>query len=125
MGDRGGDWEHGWGPQDDEPSIAAIHRGLELGLNWIDTAAAYGFGRSESVVGRALASVEDRPYVFTKCGLLPGPGGKVVNSLGRDSLRRECEASLARLGVDAIDLYQIHWPRPDEDLEEAWSPSPS
>jgi aryl-alcohol dehydrogenase-like predicted oxidoreductase len=100
-------------------------RGLELGLNWIDTAAACGFERSESVVGRALAGVEDRPCVFAKCGLLPGPGGRVVNSLGRDSLRREREAGLARLGVDAIDLYQIHWPRPDEDLEEAWSTSPS
>jgi aryl-alcohol dehydrogenase-like predicted oxidoreductase len=117
----GGDWEFGWGPQDDEESIAAIHHALELGVNWIDTAAAYGFGRSEEVVGRALAGVEDRPYVFTKCSLLEGPGRTVAHSLKRDSIRREAEASLARLGVDAIDLYQIHWPNPEEDLEEGWS----
>jgi aryl-alcohol dehydrogenase-like predicted oxidoreductase len=117
----GGDWEFGWGPQDDEESIAAIHHALELGVNWIDTAAAYGFGRSEEVVGRALAGLEERPYVFTKCSLLEGPGRTVAHSLKRDSIRREAEASLTRLGVDAIDLYQIHWPNPEEDLEEGWS----
>ena len=117
----GGGWEFGWGPQDDDESIAAIHHALELGINWIDTAAAYGFGRSEAVVGRALEGLEDRPYVFTKASLLEGPGRTVAHSLKRDSIRREAEASLDRLGVDAIDLYQIHWPIPEEDIEEGWS----
>jgi aryl-alcohol dehydrogenase-like predicted oxidoreductase len=117
----GGGWEFGWGPQDDEESIAAIHHALDLGINWIDTAAAYGFGRSEEVVGRALEGVKGRPYVFTKCSLLEGRGRKVVHSLRRDSIRREAEASLARLRVDAIDLYQIHWPNPAQDIEEGWS----
>jgi aryl-alcohol dehydrogenase-like predicted oxidoreductase len=117
----GGDWEFGWGPQEDEESVAAIHRAIALGFNWIDTAAAYGFGRSEAVVGRALEGVADRPYVFTKCALVEGPGRTVVNRLGRDSILREAEGSLERLGVDAIDLYQIHWPNPDEDIEEGWA----
>jgi aryl-alcohol dehydrogenase-like predicted oxidoreductase len=117
----GGGWEFGWGPQDDEDSIAAIHRALELGVNWIDTAAAYGFGRSELVVGRALENLEDRPYVFTKASLLEGPRRQVAHSLERESILREAEASLERLRVDAIDLYQIHWPIPDEDIEEGWS----
>ena len=117
----GGGWEFGWGPQEDEQSIAAIHRALELGVNWIDTAAAYGFGRSEQVVGRALEGLQDRPYVFTKCSLLEGPGRRVVHSLKRDSILREAEASLERLGIDAIDLYQIHWPNPESDIEEGWS----
>jgi len=117
----GGDWEFGWGAQEDEESIAAIHRALELGVNWIDTAAAYGFGHSEEVVGRALAGLADRPYVFTKCSLLEGPDRTVVHSLKRDSVVREAEASLSRLGVDAIDLHQIHWPDPDVDIEEGWA----
>jgi aryl-alcohol dehydrogenase-like predicted oxidoreductase len=117
----GGDWEFGWGPQDGEDSIAAIHRALEQGINWIDTAAAYGFGRSEQMVGRALQGVAERPYVFTKCSLLPGPGRTVAHSLKRDSVLREASASLERLGVDAIDLYQIHWPIPVEDIEEGWA----
>jgi aryl-alcohol dehydrogenase-like predicted oxidoreductase len=117
----GGGWEFGWGPQADDESITAIHRALDLGVNWIDTAAAYGFGRSEQVVGRALHGVSDRPYVFTKCSLLEGPGRRVVHSLKRDSILREAEASLERLGIDAIDLYQIHWPIPEEDIEEGWS----
>jgi aryl-alcohol dehydrogenase-like predicted oxidoreductase len=117
----GGGWEFGWGPQEDDESIAAIHRALELGVNWIDTAAAYGFGRSETVVGRALEGMTDRPYVFTKCSLLEGPGRRVEHSLERDSVLREAEASLARLGIDAIDLYQIHWPIPEEDIEEGWA----
>ncbi len=117
----GGDWKFGWGPQEDEESIAAIHRALELGVNWIDTAAAYGFGRSEEVVGRALEGIRERPLVFTKCALLEGPGREVLHSLERDSIHREAEASLARLGVDAIDLYQIHWPVPAQDVEEGWS----
>jgi aryl-alcohol dehydrogenase-like predicted oxidoreductase len=117
----GGGWEFAWGAQDDEDSIAAIHRALELGVNWIDTAAAYGLGHSEEIVGRALEGVQARPFVFTKASLLDGGGGRIVNSLKRDSIRREVEASLSRLGVEAIDLYQIHWPVPDEDLEEGWS----
>jgi aryl-alcohol dehydrogenase-like predicted oxidoreductase len=119
----GGGWEFGWGPQDDEDSIAAIHRALELGVNWIDTAAAYGFGRSEKIVGRALEglSEEERPYVFTKASLVEGPGRTVLHNLKRDSILREVGDSLERLGVDAIDLYQIHWPDPDEDIEEGWA----
>ena len=117
----GGGWEWGWGAQSDEESVAAIHRALELGINWIDTAAQYGFGHSEQVVGRALAGLEPRPYVFTKCSQLEGPDGTTVHSLKRDSIRRECEGALERLGVDAIDLYQIHFPIPDEELEEGWT----
>jgi len=119
----GGGWEFGWGSQEDDESIAAIHRALEHGVNWIDTAAAYGFGHSEEVVGRALEGLGDkrRPYVFTKASLVPGPGGRVLNSLKRDSILREAGDSLERLGVDAIDLYQIHWPIPDGDIEEGWS----
>jgi aryl-alcohol dehydrogenase-like predicted oxidoreductase len=117
----GGGWEFGWGPQEDDQSIAAIHHALEQGVNWIDTAAAYGFGHSEAVVGRALRGVSERPYVFTKASLLEGPGRRVVHSLKRDSILREAHASLERLGVDAIDLYQIHWPNPDADIEEGFS----
>jgi aryl-alcohol dehydrogenase-like predicted oxidoreductase len=117
----GGGWDWSWGGQDDEESVAAIHRALELGVNWIDTAAQYGFGHSEEVVGRAIAGLAERPYVFTKCGQPEGPDRTTVRSLRRDSLRRELEGSLARLGVDAIDLWQIHFPIPDEDIEEGWS----
>jgi aryl-alcohol dehydrogenase-like predicted oxidoreductase len=114
-------YEFAWGEQDDDESLAAIGRALDLGVNWIDTAAVYGFGHSEAVVGRALAGRRERPYVFTKASLLDGGGGRVAHSLKRDSLRREVEASLARLGVDAIDLYQIHWPDPEPDIEEGWA----
>src|SRR5205085_3947151 len=117
----GGGWEFGWGPQEDEESIAAIHHAIDQGSNWIDTAAAYGFGHSEEVVGRALHGLSERPYVFTKASLLEGPGRRVVHSLKRDSILREAHASLERLGIDAIDLYQIHWPIPDQDIEEGWS----
>jgi aryl-alcohol dehydrogenase-like predicted oxidoreductase len=117
----GGGWEFGWGPQEDEESIQTIRRALELGVNWIDTAAAYGFGHSETVVGRALAGMTDRPLVFTKASLVEGPGGTVVHNLKRDSILAEAEGSLQRLGVDAIDLYQIHWPNPQEDIEQGWS----
>jgi aryl-alcohol dehydrogenase-like predicted oxidoreductase len=117
----GGGWEFGWGPQEDEQSVATIHHALERGVNWIDTAAAYGFGRSERVVGHALAGLAGRPYVFTKASLLEGPGRRVVHSLKRDSILREAEASLDRLGIDAIDLYQLHRPIPEPDIEEGWS----
>ena len=119
IGGAGYDW--GWGTQEDGDSVAAIHHALELGVNWIDTAAQYGFGHSEQVVGRALAGVGERPYVFTKGGQPEGPGRTTVQSLRRDSLRRELEGSLSRLGLDAVDLYQIHWPIPAEQIEEGWS----
>jgi aryl-alcohol dehydrogenase-like predicted oxidoreductase len=117
----GGRYEFGWGPQDDEDSIAAIRRALELGVNWIDTAAAYGLGRSEQVVRRALEGLDERPYVFTTASLVQAVNGRGALSLKRDSIRREVEGSLERLGVEAIDLYQIHWPIPDEDVEEGWA----
>jgi aryl-alcohol dehydrogenase-like predicted oxidoreductase len=116
----GGNWLYSWGPQDDGESIAAIQRALDLGVNWIDTAAVYGLGHSEEVVGKAIRSRAEKPFVFTKCSRLPGPDGTIVSSLRRDSIRRECEASLRRLGVERIDLYQLHWPRPPEQLEEGW-----
>jgi aryl-alcohol dehydrogenase-like predicted oxidoreductase len=119
----GGNWEFGWGAQDDAESIATIHRALDLGVNWVDTAAVYGLGHSEEVVGRALKglSQEQRPYVFTKCSMIWDEQRKVRGSLKRDSLKREAEASLRRLQVDAIDLYQVHWPDPDAEIEEGWA----
>lgn len=114
----GGGWEFGWGPQDDQQSIAAIHRALDLGINWIDTAAAYGFGHSEEIVGRALKGRSNRPYIFTKGGLVPDGNRNLVKVLKAGSIRREIDASLRRLCVEAIDLYQIHWP--NEDIDEAW-----
>jgi aryl-alcohol dehydrogenase-like predicted oxidoreductase len=126
----GGNWQFGWGPQDDEASVRAIHRAVDCGLNWVDTAAVYGLGHSEEVVGRAVAALPAarRPYVFTKCSLVWNETRTVTHVLRADSIRREAEASLRRLGVDAIDLYQIHWPRwpaspPGHDpgaYEEAW-----
>src|SRR4051794_2589818 len=117
----GGDgWEFGWGRQDDKASVSAIHRALELGINWIDTAAVYGMGHSEEVVAFALKTWRGpRPYVFTKCGLRWDEQGYVHRSLSAESIRLECEGSLRRLNVDVIDLYQIHWPT--DDLEEGWS----
>src|SRR5947209_15577893 len=117
----GGGWEFAWGSQDDRDSIAAIRAALDAGVNWIDTAAVYGLGHSEEVVARALEGVRDRPYLFTKCGLVWDERGQVGHSLKADSIRRECEASLRRLRVDAIDLYQIHWPDPVEEIEEGWA----
>ncbi|GHO46352.1 aldo/keto reductase [Ktedonospora formicarum] len=116
----GGEWAGGWGSQDDQESIATIKRGLDLGINWIDTAAVYGLGRSEEVVGKAIKGRE-RPLIFTKCSLVWDDNRKVGNSLKKDSLKREVESSLKRLGIDYIDLYQIHWPNPDPDIEEGWS----
>jgi aryl-alcohol dehydrogenase-like predicted oxidoreductase len=117
----GGGWEFGWGPQEDEDSIAAIHEGLDRGINWIDTAAAYGLGHSEEVVARALQGRNKRPYVFTKCSLTWNGSREIGHSLKAASIRHECEQSLRRLKVDVIDLYQIHWPIPDEDIEQAWT----
>jgi aryl-alcohol dehydrogenase-like predicted oxidoreductase len=117
----GGGWAFGWGKQDDADSIAAIREALELGVNWIDTAAVYGLGHSEEVVARALEGVSKRPYVFTKCARIWDENRKIGKSLKAASIRRECEASLRRLKVDVIDLYQVHWPEPDEDVEEGWS----
>jgi aryl-alcohol dehydrogenase-like predicted oxidoreductase len=114
----GGEWTYSWGPQDDSDSVAAIHKALDLGMNWIDTAPIYGLGHSEEVVAKALKGVSQRPYVFTKLGLRPNEKKEVVNDLKQ--VRKECEDSLRRLQVDVIDLYQMHWPKPDEDIEEAW-----
>ena len=116
----GSGWEFGWGEQDDTQSVTAIHRALELGVNWIDTAAVYGMGHSEEVVARALRTWPGpRPYVFTKCGLRWDEQGYVHRDLSADSIRSECEESLRRLDVDVIDLYQVHWPI--DHLEEGWS----
>jgi aryl-alcohol dehydrogenase-like predicted oxidoreductase len=120
----GSGWQFAWGSQNDNDSVAAIHRSLELGVNWIDTAAVYGLGHSEEVVARALKSWSGpRPYVFTKCGLRWDTQGNVRKVLKSDSIQREVEDSLRRLSVDVIDLYQIHWPpEPDSgELEEGWS----
>ena len=119
-----GSWAIGgnaWGPQDDEEAVGAIRRAVELGMNWIDTAAVYGLGHSEELVARALKDVSERPYVFTKCSLVWDEEGEVHNVLKKDSVKRECEQSLRRLQTDVIDLYQIHWPNPEEDIEEGWS----
>jgi aryl-alcohol dehydrogenase-like predicted oxidoreductase len=116
----GGGWEFGWGSQDDQDSIAAIHRALDLGINWIDTAAIYGLGHSEEVVAKALKGRSDRPYIFTKCSLIWNEKGEIGRSMKATSIRREVEASLHRLQIDVIDLYQIHWPVSDEEIEEGW-----
>jgi aryl-alcohol dehydrogenase-like predicted oxidoreductase len=116
----GSGWAAGWGPQDDEESVGAIRRSLELGVNWIDTAAVYGLGHSEEVVARALKGISERPYVFTKCSMVWDENGEIGQSLKAESVKRECEESLRRLNIDVIDLYQIHWPDPDEEIEEGW-----
>jgi aryl-alcohol dehydrogenase-like predicted oxidoreductase len=116
----GSGWAFSWGPQDDRESIAAIHTALDAGVNWIDTAAVYGLGHSEEVVATAIADRSDRPHVFTKCERVWNEKGEISSRLKADSIRRECEASLRRLRRDAIDLYQIHWPDPEADIEEGW-----
>ena len=117
----GGNWEFAWGPQDDDESVAAIHRALELGINWIDTAAIYGLGHSEEIVGRAVKTWPGtRPLVFTKCSMRWHADRSIYRSLKAASLSEEVEGSLRRLGVETIDLYQIHWPNPDEEIEEGW-----
>ncbi|MFN7646625.1 MAG: aldo/keto reductase [Acidobacteriota bacterium] len=117
----GGGWAFGWGPQDDAESVGAIRAALDAGMNWVDTAAVYGLGHSEEVVARALEGIVNRPYVFTKCGRVWDENRVIGKRLKRDSVRAECEASLRRLRVDVIDLYQMHWPEPDEDVEEGWT----
>ena len=117
----GGNWEFAWGPQDDDESVAAIHRALELGINWIDTAAIYGLGHSEEIVGQALKTYSgQKPLVFTKCSMRWHQDRSIYRSLKAGSLAEEVEGSLKRLGVEAIDLYQIHWPNPEEEIEEGW-----
>jgi aryl-alcohol dehydrogenase-like predicted oxidoreductase len=114
-------WAFTWGPQDDNDSIAALREGLQAGINWIDTAAVYGLGHSEEIVARAIEGFSPKPYVFTKCERVWNEKGEIRSVLKRDSIRGECENSLRRLRTDVIDLYQIHWPDPDEDIEEGWS----
>lgn len=117
----GGGMQFSWGPQDDNDSIAAIHAALDRGINWIDTAPVYGTGHSEQIVGRAIKGRARRPYVFTKCSIVWNDKREPSRSLKRESLFRECEDSLRRLQIDVIDLYQIHWPDPEPDIEEGWS----
>jgi len=116
----GGNWEFAWGPQDDDESVFAIHKALDVGINWIDTAAIYGLGHSEEVVARAVKSASRKPLIFTKCSMRWHEDRSIYRSLRHGSLREELEASLRRLGVDAIDLYQIHWPNPETEIEEGW-----
>ncbi len=116
----GGPWEYGWGPQDDDEAIRAVLEALDQGINWIDTAPAYGLGHSEELIGRALKQTRHKPYIATKCGILWNERKERVPRLKRDSVRRECHDSLRRLGVETIDLYQMHWAEPEPDIEEAW-----
>ena len=117
----GGDWAYSWGPQDDQASVDAIQKALDLGINWIDTAPGYGLGHAEEVVGRALRGRHPRPLIATKCGLVWDEHKRISGQLKRDSIRAEIEASLRRLRVETIDLYQIHWPTTAEEVEEGWS----
>ncbi len=117
----GGGWKYGWGAQDEKESLATIHRALDLGINWIDTAPVYGLGRAEAVVGKAIKGMRHRPVIATKCGLVWHDEKNISGRLKRESVRAEVEGSLKRLQVNVIDLYQIHWPDPKNDIEEAWS----
>ena len=114
----GGGWRHAWGPQDDSESITAIKKALDLGINWIDTAAIYGLGHSEEIVGKAIKGISKKPIIATKCGLVWDEMKNISNRLKRESIKAEVEASLRRLDIGTIDLYQIHWPIRDEDIEE-------
>ncbi len=116
----GGPWQFGWGPQDDGEAVAAVLAALDEGINWIDTAPAYGLGHSEELVGQALRQTGHKPYIATKCGLLWNEKKEKVPCLKPESIRAECHASLERLGIETIDLYQMHWPDPDEGVEAAW-----
>ena len=117
----GGNWEWSWGPQNDDDSIRAIHAALDAGMNWIDTAAVYGLGHSEEIVAKALKGRESRPYIFTKCSMVWDESREIGRSLKASSIRKELENSLRRLNVATIDLYQIHWPLSDEEIEEGWA----
>ncbi len=117
----GGPWEYGWGPVDDRESIKAIHRAIDLGINWIDTAAVYGLGHSEEVVAKALKGKRREIFIATKCGMIWDTKGHVTIHTSANSIRKEIEASLRRLATDYIDLYQIHWPDPETPVEESWS----
>ena len=116
----GGPWQFGWGPQDYDEAIATIPAALETGINWIDTAPVYGLGRSEELLGKALKQTSQKPIIATKCSLLWNEKREKVSCLKAQSIREECHASLKRLGIETIDLYQMHWPEPEEDIEEAW-----
>lgn len=116
----GGGWQFGWGPQDDQQSIAAIHQAIESGINWIDTAAVYGLGHAEVILGKALKGISNKPIIATKCARNWDNDGKIVKIQTRDSIREEVENSLKRLRIEVIDLYQVHWPEPDEQIEEGW-----
>jgi len=116
----GGPWQYGWGPQDEGEAIAAILKAIDLGINWIDTAAIYGCGRSEELLGMALKKTKIRPIIATKCSLLWNEKKEKIGCLKAESIRKECEDSLKRLGVEVIDLYQMHWPDPEKDIEEGW-----
>jgi len=116
----GGEWQFGWGPQDDEESVKAVREALDSGINWTDTAPIYGLGHSEEVVGRAISGVSPAPIVATKCGLAWNEKREKLGRLKAESVRAEVDSSLKRLGIERIDLYQIHWPAPAEDIEEAW-----
>ena len=117
----GGNWEFGWGAQDDAASVQAIHAALDAGVNWIDTAAVYGLGHSEEVVAKAVKGLSEKPLIFTKCSMRWDAERKIYRSLKAASVAEELENSLRRLGVEAVDLYQVHWPNPDEELEEGWA----
>ncbi len=117
----GGPWVFGWGEQDDQQSIETIHKSLDSGINWIDTAAVYGLGHSEKIVGQALKGKRDKVFLATKCGLVWNNKGKVRNNLKPDSIRTELENSLKRLGTDYVDLYQFHWPDPSTNVEDSWN----
>src|ERR1700679_1393792 len=117
----GGNWDFAWGAQDDSESIRAIHQALDEGINWIDTAAVYGLGPSEGIVGQAVGSSAHKPLIFTKCSMRWDAERKIYRSLTAASVQEELEGSLQRLGVETIDLYQVHWPNPDEEIEEGWA----
>ena len=117
----GGGWQFSWGDQDDKDSVAAIRAAVDAGINWIDTAAVYGLGHSEEVVGEAIRDIANKPYIFTKCERRWDDERKIFPSLKADSIRKECEDSLRRLKLEQIDLYQVHWPEPDADIEEGWT----
>jgi aryl-alcohol dehydrogenase-like predicted oxidoreductase len=114
----GGPWQWGWGPQDDDDSVRTLRAALDNGINWLDTAPIYGHGRSEEVIGMALEDIADKPIVATKCGLLWDQANETINCLKAESIRKECHQSLKRLRIETIDLYQIHWPSPEEDIEQ-------